>query len=358
MAARAILLCLALVAVAAHYGQPPCAQDEAQGEVQGAPGSLCAPRCDVSTYNCPMDTPYGSSAQAQCMLKDVDQVMFCALLCQVDSQCPSGSRCRQLKQVEVGVCLFPVSFTDWARSSVSRKFAVGWPSGAGTAPLQIQKTFGSLQNLKSKYSIDEYDPDMVTLKEFLASMSGTGGVPAAASLSAMSSVATLSAISGSPPSPPPQSAALVPSPFSSGQSGNSGGDFSAGNFMKDINYFQNNVVAGGIPGIQREIKDTVWNLEHLNKRGVCSELLRSILLMGFAYLAIGCLIKSQMYNSRGMEMIPNIGFWQEYPNLCADGVTYVQILAGGLLGSPKGTDDLSGGIGRGPRGGVGSFDAL
>merc|ERR1719215_1622693 len=109
----------------------------------------------------------------------------------------------------------------------------------------------------------------------------------------------------------------------------------------------------GLPGIEKEVHDTVWNLEHLDKRGVASELLRSIIMLGCLYLAVGCLYNSQMRGLRGMEMIPHIGFWSEYPTLVADGVTYIQILAGGLTGKDvRGSSgDLTGGI---PRGGAGA----
>merc|ERR1719214_320065 len=83
-----------------------------------------------------------------------------------------------MQQVEVGLCLYPVSFTDWARQSFSKKFSVGWPTRAGTsagsgtsASFQIAKTYAALQSLKGKYSIDDGDADMLTLKELLSSLS-------------------------------------------------------------------------------------------------------------------------------------------------------------------------------------------
>merc|ERR1740138_1674886 len=114
-AAAVLALAASCCTASTHYEQPPCQHDEVQGEVQGASGYVCAPRCEESTYNCPMDMPSGAAAQPQCMLQDVDRGAFCGLLCQVDAQCPSGSRCRFLKQAEVGLCLYPISFSDWAR---------------------------------------------------------------------------------------------------------------------------------------------------------------------------------------------------------------------------------------------------
>jgi hypothetical protein len=297
------------------------------------------------------------------MLKDVDQVASCALVCQNGAQCPSGAKCQQVAQMNVGVCLFPESSSDWFRSSTAKKFAVGWPQRAGGGGLQsaqIAKGVAALQSLKSKYIIGDGDTDIVVLKEFLASLQpGAGGgsiipfnSPAPFTMNSAGShtgVLTLN----SPPSPTSGSIGS--------QSGRpSGWDFSSSRFSNDANYFANNMMSG-LPGIGREIHDTVWNVEHINQRGVASEMLRGVIMLGFAYLGIGCLIKSQMHGAQGMDMIPHVGFWSEYPQLVCDGLTYLQILAGG---SPKGGgnhSDLTGGIkGRGlsTRGGVGSFDAL
>merc|ERR1712050_502762 len=75
--------------------------------------------------------------------------------------------------VQVGLCLFPVSFADWAKQAATKKLAIGWPSQAGgkaPASFQVAKTYASLQNLKQRYSIDDGDADMLTLKELLASL--------------------------------------------------------------------------------------------------------------------------------------------------------------------------------------------
>ena len=70
-----------------------------------------------------------------------------------------------------GLCMYAASFTDWARAASTRKLAVGWPNKGGQlagalsrrkevsteASVQVAKTFQALQNLKSKYSIDDGD---------------------------------------------------------------------------------------------------------------------------------------------------------------------------------------------------------
>eukprot|EP00929_Paragymnodinium_shiwhaense_P053772 TRINITY_DN26940_c0_g1_i1.p1 TRINITY_DN26940_c0_g1~~TRINITY_DN26940_c0_g1_i1.p1 ORF type:complete len:383 (-),score=67.68 TRINITY_DN26940_c0_g1_i1:46-1194(-) len=374
-AVLAAALVLAPSLAAAHYGQAPCGADEAQGEVQGGLGYLCAPKCDQN-FNCPTDIPYGSSAQAQCMLKDVDQSAFCGLLCQMDSQCPSGATCQQLRQVQIGLCQFPISAADWARSTVTRKFAVGWPKqSTGPGAFQIAKTYASLQTLKSKYNIDDGDTDMVTLKEFLSALSGTSSVSTTLPATAGSMLNSIWGPALAPPATPIASASGVVSAAASpgvaaaaSPSQNAGSwDFASGKWTKDAQYFENNVLFGGVPGIEKEVHDTIWNLEHLEKRGVASKMLRSMIMLGVAYLCIGALIKSQTTGARGVDMIPHIGFWMEYPALVSDGIEYAKILCGAVMGQPiPKHDGLSGGLsgtpigrgGAGSRGGVGSFDAL
>jgi hypothetical protein len=307
--------------------------DDVKGEVQDASGYVCSTRCTADSFTCPNDVPAGTSAQPQCMLQDLDKGNFCGLLCQVDSQCPNGARCRQMKQVEVGLCLFPISFSDWARQANNRKFNVGWPQKPGggsvtpsSASFQIAKTYAALQSLKSKYSIDDGDADMLVLKELLSSMT------------AASSVAATPIAGGG---------------GSSRQSGAGGGGSQGpfGTWRHDISQFEG-YMSEGVPGIQREIHDTVWNIEHIYNYGVACTLLRGIVLLGFAYVSIGSFFKYQM-GARGIEMIPHASFWMEYPNLVNDGVIYTKILLG-MQASSQG-DFLSGGVGRG---GSGAFETL
>lgn len=345
-AARTVAVaCLMLPGmVAASYGQPPCAAGEVQGEMQGAPGYLCAPRCDPTSYSCPTDVPYGTSAQPQCMLQDVNSGAFCGLLCEMDSQCPSGSRCRKNDQMGVSVCIFPVSFSEWAHAGLSTKFAIGWPSqpgGGAPANFQISKTFSALQALKRKYSIGDGDADMLVVKEFLSSLSATAPAASGSSWFGMSSGTP--AIAAAVPSPPPAPASQSSATW----------DFAASKWTKDIADFERDMLTG-VPGIQKEISGIAYDLEHLDKRGVCCELLRGVILYFLLYLGLGALIKSQLQGARGLDMVPHIGFWSEYPKLVADGITYSQILVGGLLGKQWG-----GALGaQGGRSGTGYFETL
>lgn len=320
----------------AHYDKMPCQSDEIRGEVQGGQGYLCAPKCETGTYNCPSDLPAGSNAQAQCMLQDIEHRAFCGLLCQVDAQCPNGARCQQLKQVEVGLCLFAISFSDWARQGASTKLAIGWPSQAAGRPpatFQVSKTYVALQNLKQKYSIDDGDADMLTLKELLASLS----VASPASLGSQGGTGGSEQKRASP-------------------SGDAGSMLAP--WQHDIGQFEK-YVSRGIPGLEDEVRDTAWNVEHIANRGVATMLLRSMLLICIAYIAAGSFIKYQTAGARGLEMLPHIGFWMDYPQLVSDGILYAKIIIGDAMGSPvtgtKGeSSDLHGGI----RTGAGSFEAL
>mmetsp|Transcript_106970 Transcript_106970/g.301264 ORF Transcript_106970/g.301264 Transcript_106970/m.301264 type:complete len:340 (-) Transcript_106970:82-1101(-) len=333
---RAVLLLALLVATAlpfaeALYTQPPCAVNEIQGEVQGATGFVCSPRCEATTYNCPTDVPNGATAQPQCMLQDINQNALCGLLCQVDAQCPSGAQCKQLRQVEVGICLYPVSFADWAKQgSQTQKLAVGWPSKpAQKAPadFQIAKTYTALQNIKSRYSIDDGDADMLTLKELLSSMNAKKA-PAALGQAAAAPAAVVSAQPRSPDGLP-----------------------------HDVTQFEG-YVSQGIPGFERELHDTVWNIEHFEHRYALTNLLSGVFCILGIYFGAGSFIKYQQ-GARGMDVIPHVGFWCEYPRLVGDGVKYSKILFG--MGAPSDSGELTGGLARGVHsraGGSGSFDPL
>ncbi|CAE7211553.1 CEP2 [Symbiodinium necroappetens] len=87
-----------------HYEKPPCQSDEAQAEVEGAGGSVCAPHCDSGS--CPSDTPEGTTAKPMCILQDSSSgSKYCAsaaesaLAC-ILGGCPEGSKCHPAERVE------------------------------------------------------------------------------------------------------------------------------------------------------------------------------------------------------------------------------------------------------------------
>mmetsp|Transcript_119589 Transcript_119589/g.168193 ORF Transcript_119589/g.168193 Transcript_119589/m.168193 type:complete len:459 (+) Transcript_119589:57-1433(+) len=87
-----------------HYEKPPCQSDEAQAEVEGAGGTVCAPHCDSGS--CPTDTPEGTTAKPMCILQDSSSgSKYCALAC-ILGGCPEGSKCVHLSSL-LGICIYP-----------------------------------------------------------------------------------------------------------------------------------------------------------------------------------------------------------------------------------------------------------
>lgn len=320
--------------VAAHYASYPCMADEALIEVQGASGYICSPRCQDSTYECPADKSGGATALQQCMYQDVSMNRYCGLLCQMNSQCPSGAVCNNLVKEEIGICMFTASFTDWvSRSGDIKKLAVGFPerspSSGSVLSFQVAKTFASLQNLKVKLNIDDGDADLLYLKEFLGSISVPGGTRG-------------------------RTSALT-------RSGANDKLFDTQVWQHDIDGLSR-YLGQGLPGIQRELGDIVWTVEHMDRRGAASTFLRGFIFYAVIYLLIGSAIKYQMMGARGLDMIPHIGFWVEYPGLVVDGFLYSKDLARGVFGYAP-TMDLSSPVqasvrSTGIRGGTGSFESM
>jgi len=307
----ASLLLLPLHTSATHYA---CGGDEVIGEVLGETGLVCGPKCTDGTFECPTDVPDGSTAKPQCVLQDVDSTGYCGLFCQSDSQCPSGASCRTVGTAGISVCFHPLSFADWAKQGTRKKLAVGWPTkvaGSNSAKgFQIAKAYSALLSLKRRYSMADGDADVLTVKELLSAMS----------------------------------TASAAKPQSSGQPNTtSGGFFSApplGNrpsgqslldpWKRDVGYFANNM-ASGLPGWEKEVASSLNTLEHLDQKGKFTTTFRVVVLWLLVYLIGGSAYKYQAMGARGLEMVPHIGFWQEYPALVADGIKYLPILLAGFF---------------------------
>ncbi|CAK0846236.1 unnamed protein product [Prorocentrum cordatum] len=226
--------------------------------------------------------------------------------------------------IEVSVCIHPLSFDQWAKTSGSRrKFTVGWPVKAGSqaSGFQIAKAYSALQSLKRRYSIADGDADVLIVKELLSA--------ASSATAAASTAAGARAAAAAPPAP--SQGFLSP-------------------WEHDIGVFGSNM-ARGLPGVEKEIHDTIWNVEHIENRGVATMLLRSVLMIAAVYLVGGAVYKNQTYGSSGVDAIPHIGFWREYPQLVLDGVQYATGFGRQFMGKGAGGGDfepLSGGLsGRG-----------
>jgi len=309
------LLLLPLHTSATHYA---CGSDEVIGEVLGETGLVCGPKCTDGTFECPTDVPDGSTAKPQCVLQDVDSISYCGLFCQSDSQCPSAASCRTVGTAGISICFHPLSFADWAKKQGTRKkLAVGWPAKAassnGAKGFQIAKAYSALLSLKRRYSMADGDADVLTVKELLSAMS------------------TASAAK-------PQSGGWFSSPPSSESSGGNNRPINQDSgtwvdpWKNDINYFARHV-SQGLPGLESEAQAIINNVEHLDRRGKATGLLRGVILVIAAYVIGGSAYKYQAMGARGLEMVPHIGFWQEYPALVADGMKYApQLLASCFAG--------------------------
>eukprot|EP00435_Cladocopium_sp_Y103_P020402 s152_g5.t1 len=92
-----------------HYGNPStgCESDEQAVKVQGLSGDFCSPKCD-STGSCPSDVPKGDTATPECALRTTTGDKYCALICQSDSDCGTGS-CQKI--MGVGLCTYDAAAT-------------------------------------------------------------------------------------------------------------------------------------------------------------------------------------------------------------------------------------------------------
>jgi hypothetical protein len=254
------------------------------------------------------------------VLQDVDSTGYCGLFCQSDAQCPSGASCRTVGTAGISICFHPLSFTDWANKQGTRKkLAVGWPAKAANSNnakgFQIAKAYAALLSLKRRYSMADGDADVLTVKELLSSMT-TASAPKTQSSGGWFGSPSLSlnnAGSGGNNRPSSQNTASALDPW-----------------KHDISYFAGNM-AQGLPGIEREVGQIAWTASHLEQRGKAEATLRGVVLFALAYLIGGSAYKYQAMGARGLEMVPHIGFWQEYPALVADGIKYAPQLLAGLF---------------------------
>jgi len=313
-----ILLCLPIAI--AHYSGS-CAGDEVAGEVQGETGVICAPKCTATTYECSTDVPSGTTAQPQCMLQNVDNQFFCGLLCEVDNQCPSGAACRKAGTQQLGICIHPLSFSDWAKQSSRTKLGIGFPTGtASSKNYQIAKAFAALESLKRRHSIADGDADVLVVKEMLeiiSSKSGSGQVDLAGALAKFESILKkgYDDIKVKDMLHQQHSRGLGP-----------------GDFMRDAQNLGSNL-GSGLSGLEKEASLMAWDVEHFETYGAATELLRTFIEIAIVYLVGGCIYKSQTMGARGIDMVPHIAFWRDYPDLISDGVKYAMQLVNDALGN-------------------------
>merc|ERR1712129_351458 len=56
--------------------------------------------------------------------------------------------------------------------------------------------------------------------------------------------------------------------------------------------------------------------------GSATRLLRAVIEIAVVYVAAGAIYKSYATGARGLECIPHLGLWVQYPGLVQDGVRY------------------------------------
>eukprot|EP00403_Amphidinium_massartii_P011699 CAMPEP_0178415698 /NCGR_PEP_ID=MMETSP0689_2-20121128/23684_1 /TAXON_ID=160604 /ORGANISM="Amphidinium massartii, Strain CS-259" /LENGTH=343 /DNA_ID=CAMNT_0020037023 /DNA_START=179 /DNA_END=1210 /DNA_ORIENTATION=- len=314
----------------------------------GERGVLCAPHCRDGSLDCPADVPSGAAARPQCILQDVDRSSFCGLVCTYDSDCAGTAYCHRLAPEDggtdsVGICMYPLSFADWAKSSQRTKLKLAPRSssappglsygipGMTIAPpvpsngFQVAKAYNALQNLKRRFNIQDGDQDVLSMKELLSAVSvdtaQKGGVlPPTAAPSF-----------GSPPAPPVAPAVLAAPAPPAPNAGRKPGAMDK--WEHDFSYFTSNMQRGVVPGLEKEIQDTVWNVEHIHQHGASSTLLRGIIWIALIYLGIGVTYKHQVLGARGLDMIPHVGFWMEFPGLVVDGMRYSAMAVSEIVGN-------------------------
>merc|ERR1712194_361138 len=88
-------------------------------------------------------------------------------------------------------------------------------------------------------------------------------------------------------------------------------------WKSDLDYTERRLVQGP-GGVLYELHDTVSDLRHLQDRGSATRLLRLLIEVMVVYIAAGALYNSYVNNASGLQCIPHVGFWMQYPALVQD----------------------------------------
>jgi hypothetical protein len=110
------------------------------------------------------------------------------------------------------------------------------------------------------------------------------------------------------------------SPIGSGSDSTSG--LGAAAWEHDVEYMAGNIKSG-LPGLEKEVHDTVFNLEHLNSK-TGSSLFRGFVWVALIYLGVGSAIRHQKEGARGIDMIPHFPFWCASARLMFDVTTHAK----------------------------------
>ncbi|KAL9696455.1 hypothetical protein quinque_016034 [Culex quinquefasciatus] len=65
-------------------------------------------------------------------------------------------------------------------------------------------------------------------------------------------------------------------------------------------------------------------IEEISHSGIGKVLLILLFVGSFTYFAIGSIVRFMYLGARGIEVIPNLGFWKDLPGLVRDGARFLQ----------------------------------
>lgn len=234
------------------------------------------------------------------MLRDTKDTAHCALLCSKTSECPDGTRCLPIPGIQVNVCTHTASFDEWANMASSRiqKMTFGLPAGLAHAAA-LQKGKAVIDNLKLRYSIPDTDPDLSIIKDGISSIIAANSVE-------LLKLTMFSLLSGH----------------------GRGNGLGFQSWKSDFDYAAQRLREGP-GGLTKDLRDTMYDLDNLGQYGSATHLFRAAVELIVVYLAVGALYKSQALGATGLDMIPHIGFWRQYPDLVKDGIAYAQLLIQG-----------------------------
>lgn len=245
----------------------------------GQMSPTCAAQCSGSYYTCP-DAPSSVVAKPVCALEDSSNTRYCSLACTSDEQCPTAApgSCRRIviwagARKPEGLCVTPASGT-----ASSSPVAVT----AALAPLktleEIWTTVGvastaveAVKILRTRYAVLDSDPNWKVVEKAIEGSSSTsvlstltGGL--VGGLGGGEKGATAGASSST--------ASAVSTPLD-------------GNILDDVRHEAEYIAKGLKDGnlIQKEIHDTIWNLEHLS--GHSYAILHGLICIFALYCAVG-----------------------------------------------------------------------
>jgi len=219
-----------------------------------------------------------------------------------------------LPGASVQICTATASPEEWARSvTPALKLTFGLPPQAARNAAEY-KAKDALQALKQRYNIPDTDGDFSVVQQGINNIVG-----GAVMVDLVKNFSTLFNFFSIP---------------------TRGRDLSMASWNSDFIYAKQRLMQGPA-GLERGVKDTLYELEHFEDYGSATTLLRSVIEVGVIYLVVGSIYKSQFLGVSGVEAIPHIGFWRQYPDLVKDGFCYAQQLVSSSVDTSRSSHSTS-----------------